>query len=139
MFDIATRKQVFGNMVSALSKLPCSPTLIGAIIFFCHNIGIGVPIVITLIGQIDVWFYLSYALLAFLIPLHIYFRGCICIRLERHFLGLRDWKGMWVVPFGFLDSVGLPLTKNTESNIYLVTGITVMLLGLLRMAWSQFV
>lgn len=137
MFDVATRKRVFWKLVAMLDTLPFRSSTIGMMVFFFHNLGIGFPVIMTLLGPLNTWFYASYVLLALLLPLHAYFQGCVCIRLERHFLGIKDWKGMWVVPFGMLEDMGLPLTKKTQSSIYVVTGATIMLLGLLRIAWSQ--
>lgn len=137
MFDIADRKRSFQILLNAIRSFPLPDPVLGALTFFFHNYVVGIPVLMVLFGPVNRWYYASFAFIMMLLPLHLYYNGCVFIRLERALLGERNWKGMWTVPFSGAHRAGYTLTKNTESNIYTATAIIIILLGVLRIVWHQ--
>lgn len=67
--------------------------------------------------------------------LHIYFGGCIFIRIERELLDNKSWKGIWTHIFDFLEYMGYEITNDFSNNIFVCMAIIICFVIFIKMIY----
>ena len=87
MFELEQRKQITNNLlnflVRLLKNLSANNSVNGLYVLILHWLVLGIPLVKIFFGKVDMWFMISCFVWIIIFILHIYFNGCILIRLER--------------------------------------------------------
>ena len=137
MFDVETRKSltdsIFLFLDKSLSTLTDDRIVKGNIMYYAHNLLIGFMLIFLTYGWIGPIYFIMIALYLSLFLLHFYFNGCICIRVERRFYGIPDWKGMWCVLFEVLENIGLTMTNALENNVYIAVSVCMSAIIVMRL------
>ena len=137
MFDIESRKINTHNIImffkNELYKINPNHTINGFIIFLIHWITCAIPSLIILIGNINIYFYMSCFVWLLVFGGHFYFKGCILTRVERELWQDTSWVGPWVIPFTLLESFGVTITPNLAENIFICWGIILATFSFLKL------
>lgn len=137
MFDVDTRKNhtdVIFNFLDRLLSLFTNDRIIKGNIMYCaHNWLIGFMLIFLTYGWIGPLYFVFMILYFSLFLLHFYFNGCICIRVERRFYGISDWKGMWCMLFDSLEKMGLTMTNALENNVYIAVSVCMTSIIVMRL------
>ena len=127
MFDIESRKIHTRNIImffkNELYKINPNHIINGFIIFLIHWIACTIPCLIILIGNINIYFYISCMWWGLVVCAHFYFKGCILTRIERELWQDTTWVGPWVIPFTIIERFGINITPNLTENIFICWGI----------------
>jgi hypothetical protein len=91
--------------------------------YFLHGIIVFLPFYILLFKSLNIYFYISLIVWVIIIFLHLYFNGCIFIRIERELTKNKKWKGIWTYLFDFLEFIGITVTDKLANNIFICWGI----------------
>ena len=140
MFDLDTRKAntkfIIDKTQKTLYSIYPDDVVNGFVIFLIHWIACAIPSLIILLGQINIYFYLSCGVWLIIFAAHFYFNGCIITRIERELWKDKNWYGPWVVPFKILESTGIEVTKNLAENIFICWGILIVMFVFLKILWK---
>ena len=129
MYSIVERKKVVSDLIQQIeSRFSDWETgAIGTFIYFLHNFLVGLILILATIGPFGRLFDISVLIIVIIAFLHFYFNGCICIRLERHFLNDKDWCGLWGPFFDLLESIGFDTNRQFRSATFIIVGAVVIL------------
>lgn len=138
--SIETRKKhtkiLINYVQDKLFKLTGNDAISGYIVFLFNRIVTDLPLIYILIGEINWLFYLFFVAWIAIFNLHLYFNGCILIRLERSLWNTRDWFGTLAWIFSPLVKTGVEMTPNLVNNIFICWGIVIFMVGFLRFLYS---
>ncbi len=109
----------------------------GYILFVAHWITVGIPLLVLLIGDIGILFYISMFIWLCVFCMHFYFKGCICTRIERKLFDNDQWWGPWIFPFTVIMRTGTEMTSNLANNIFTCSGIGLATIVFLRMLYGM--
>jgi hypothetical protein len=85
-----------------------------------------------LVGSYNLLYYACLILWIAIFIMHFYFNGCILIRMERHFFDDKEWKGVWSPLFNSLKVIGIEYSKSHMNNIFICSGVLLLLIVFLR-------
>jgi len=91
--------------------------------FFLHGIIVFFPFYILLFKSLNFYFYISLIIWLLIMVLHLYFNGCIFIRIERALTKNKKWKGIWTYLFDILEYFGITVTDKLADNIFVCWSI----------------
>jgi hypothetical protein len=123
MFELEQRKQITNNLlnflVRLLKNLSANNSVNGLYVLIFHWLFLGIPLVKILFGEVDMWFMISCFVWIIIFILHIYFNGCILIRLERKLWNTKEWYGPWSGVFTLVEMCsGKKVTKDSANNMF---------------------
>ena len=95
------------------------------ITYFIHTILVFIPFIILISKPVNVYFYISLIIWILIMCLHLYFNGCIFIRIERELMEDNSWIGIWTYVFYILHYFRVELTPPLLNFIFIV-GVTIM-------------
>ncbi len=122
MFTLEYKKQITNTLTNKVEKFlykyTRNNTISGYILAMVHWLIMFLVYLYILLGDINTLFYLCCIFLLITYILHLYFSGCILIRIERKIWNTEKWWGIWTILFLFMQSIGIPITKLLTTNIY---------------------
>ena len=108
---------IINYIQKTLYKITGNDRISGFIIVIFHWLIIGIPSLYLFFGKVNTLYYVL-SLIAFLIYiLHIYFKGCIFARIERHLFKTTEWWGPWIVLFKPLEYIGIHMNTEIANKI----------------------
>ena len=124
MLDLIKRKNTVDDLIRYIKEYYAGSDekSIGVFIYFLHNLLVGLILIWVSVGDFGWIFNLSVFVILWVIGLHFYFNGCICIRLERHFLDDDKWYGLWTPLFDFMKYLGIELSSSNRSKVFVIVG-----------------
>lgn len=134
--NVDTRKEHTKYLINVFDKL--SERIIsdkktrGYILFTFHFVLVYSALLIIFFSKLNIYFYISSLLWIIIVYLHIYFGGCIFIRIERELLDDKSWKGIWTYLFYTLEYIGYKLSDKDINNIFIFTGIIISFIVFLK-------
>lgn len=137
--DLDTRKTHTKYLINKFDKLTEKITqdkkIKGCILYFFHSCLV-IPVILTLLfGSINIYFYISLLIWIIIMFLHVYFGGCIFIRIERELLDNKSWKGFWTHIFDFLEYMGYEITNDFSNNIFVCMSIIICFVIFIKMIY----
>jgi len=140
LIDIETRKLHTQQIIHLISKYlniftNNNNNLSAYLLFFFHLVICGIPLLYILFGSINKIFYFCLLIWLCIVILHFYFGGCIITKTERYLFNNNNnkWYGIWNILFIPLNKMGVEITKNMSSNIYICSGIILFLFIFLKL------
>ncbi len=125
--DLDTRKNHTKYLIKkfdeSTSKIIENKHLRGKLLYYFHCCLVSVIFLIILFGSINIYFFISLTLWIIIMFLHLYFRGCIFIRIERELFDDKSWKGIWTYFFSVLECYGYNVTDNISNSIFICSAI----------------
>ena len=117
-FSIEDRKKITQKLSELIEKILFPITknneYSGAIVAFCHYLFI-VAITFMILSKEPLFFILGALAWIGIFVGHIFFKGCIFIRIERHLWKKDEWYGPWGVPLYILEKLLKITNKNTPN------------------------
>jgi len=137
--DLDTRinhtKYLINNFDKLTDKIIKDKKIKGGILYFFHSCLVISVFLILLFGSINIYFYISLLIWIIIMILHIYFGGCIFIRIERELLDNKSWKGLWTHIFDFLEYMGYEITNDFSNNIFICVAIIICFVIFIKMVY----
>lgn len=119
-----------------LNKLTNDSNVSGNILLIIHWAIVSFSVLYILLGQINIYFYLSVLVWFIIMILHFYFHGCICIKIERKLWNMKEWKGPWGYLIKLLELMDVEITNKLLNNIFNCWGILFTMFILLKMIYN---
>ena len=91
----------------------------GFIVLLFHWSIVTWAIVYVFLGEVNIYFYIATIIWIMIVVLHIYFRGCILTKIEKHLWKASDWCGPWFLPFKLIDHYIVILSREKMEYIYI--------------------
>jgi len=121
MFYFNQRKKHTNFIVNytqkTLYKITGNDRISGFIIVIFHWLIIGIPSLYLLFGKVNTLYYVLSCIAFLVYMLHIYFKGCIFARIERHLFKTTEWWGPWIVLFKPLEYIGIRMNTELANKI----------------------
>lgn len=137
--DLNTRKKHTKYLIKkfdeSTGKIIENSKLRGKILYYFHCFIVSTIFLIILFGSINVYFFISLALWIIIMLLHLYFGGCIFIRIERELFDDKSWKGIWTYIFNILEHYGYTITDNISNNIFICIAILLSSIFFMKMIY----
>ena len=141
MFSLEDRK----NHTKYLTEITCNflfkitqnNALSGFYLLLIHWITTLVSLVYIIIGDINIYFYISCLIWISVFINHFYFAGCICTIIECKLWNTKDWLGPWLFYFKPLELTGIEITTNLANNIFICFGICIASIGFLKILYNM--
>ena len=141
MFSLEYRKQLTKKITQIIEnflyKYTKNKTISGYILVLIHWLVMLLVYLYIFLGKINTIFYLCCIFLLFTYILHLYFSGCILIRVERELLNTNKWWGIWTMLFIILQYMDITITKSLTSNVYLYWTIYVIIVITIRLIYKK--
>jgi hypothetical protein len=126
------------NNISSLAVTIAGSQLSAAyLITFIHIIGIVIVTLLIFASNSPIYVYIGAALWVFIVAAHLFFDGCLAIRIERHLFQDNNWYGIWTPLFTFIESFDYMLSQKTRRKIFSIAGVIISILILLRIWFIQ--
>jgi len=139
--DIETRKKHTDLIVEKtseyLNKITNNGNISGNIVLMLHWSIVSISMLYLVVGKINIYFYLSMAFWFIIMILHLYFHGCICIKIERNLWNKKDWKGPWGYLIKILEMMNVEITNKLLNNIFNCWGILFTMFILLKIIYNM--
>jgi len=139
--DIETRKKHTDLIVEKtseyLNKITNNGNISGNIVLMLHWSIVSISMLYLVVGKINIYFYLSMAFWFIIMILHLYFHGCICIKIERNLWNEKDWKGPWGYLIKILEMMNVEITNKLLNNIFNCWGILFTMFILLKIIYNM--
>jgi hypothetical protein len=139
--DIETRKKHTDLIVEKtseyLNKITNNGNISGNIVLMLHWSIVSISMLYLVLGKINIYFYLSMAFWFIIMILHLYFHGCICIKIERNLWNKKDWKGPWGYLIKILEMMNVEITNKLLNNIFNCWGILFTMFILLKIIYNM--
>ena len=104
-------KKFIKNIENFLFKYTKNNAISGYIVAMIHWVVMYIVYMYILLGNVDIFYYLCCGFLVITYMLHIYFSGCILIRIERIIWNTDKWWGIWTL-FSFFTKTRNKNNKN---------------------------
>jgi hypothetical protein len=139
--DIETRKKhtelIVEKTSEYLNKITNNGNISGNIVLMLHWSIVSISMLYLVVGKINIYFYLSMAFWFIIMILHLYFHGCICIKIERNLWNKKDWKGPWGYLIKILEMMNVEITNKLLNNIFNCWGILFTMFILLKIIYNM--
>ena len=99
-----------------------------------HCLGVALIAFLAFISEQRYLVLLGAALWALVVAAHVFFDGCLLIRVERSLLKDDKWIGFWSLVFEPLEAMGFSTDKTSRRRIFTAFGIMVSLAIIFRIA-----
>ena len=86
------------------NKIYPNNTINGFIVLLIHWSIVGWAALYIFFGEVNIYFFISTIIWLIIFSLHIYFRGCILTKIEKHLWKAKDWSGPWSLPMKILEN-----------------------------------
>ena len=103
------------------------------LVYSFHIICICCTILTLIFSPINFFFYIQLLVWLMIMLMHIYFSGCIVIRIERELLEDKTWKGVWTYVFDILEMFGYEITNEFSNNIFICVAIIICFIIFLKL------
>lgn len=127
--DLETRKKHTKYAIEKFNilteKIIKDKLLRGGLLYFFHLFIVGSTFFIIIFSQLNIFFYISILVWLIIMIMHLYFGGCIFIRIERELLNNKSWKGIWTHLFDILEYFGYEITDKFSNNIFICIAIII--------------
>lgn len=128
MYNFSDTKTNTSNFINytknQLYELTGNHKISGTIIFIIHFILGGSTLLFLLFGSTKSDFYLiSMITWIIIFILHVYFKGCIFVKLERVLWDNKNWYGPWTLPFYFIEFFGIKINGKNSNAIFIGWGL----------------
>jgi len=130
-------KNLSKNIENFLFKYTKNNAISGYIVAMIHWLVMYIVYMYILLGNANIFYYLCCAFLVITYMLHIYFSGCILIRIERIIWNTDKWWGIWTLFFLFLQKLGIRITKTLTNYTYTIWVIYVTIIIALKILISN--
>jgi hypothetical protein len=134
--DLETRKIHTRNAIEKFNLLTENlikdKLLRCGLLYFFHIFIVGSTFLIILFSPINIFFYIFLLIWLIIMLMHIYFGGCIFIRIERELLDDKSWKGIWTHLFDILEYFGYEITNEFSNNIFICMAIIICFIIFLK-------
>ena len=117
------------------SKIIKNKKLRGNLLYYFHLFFVSFIFLIILFGPINIYFFISLIIWIFIMLLHLYFGGCIFIRIERELLDDKSWKGIWTYFFNILEYYDYKITDNISNSIFVCASILISFIFFIKMIY----
>lgn len=128
-------KYIINKFDNYTSKIIKNKKLRGKLLHYFHIFFVGIIFLIILFGPINIYFFISLLIWIVIMLLHIYFGGCIFIRIERELLDDKSWKGIWSYFFNMLEYYGYKFTHNISNSIFICIGILISFIFFIKIIY----
>jgi len=119
-----------------LNKFTNDSNVSGNILLIIHWTIVSFSMLYILLGQINIYFYVSVLIWFVIMILHFYFHGCICIKIERNLWNMKEWKGPWGYLIKLLELMNVEMTNKLLNNIFNCWGILFTMFILLKIIYN---
>ena len=141
MLSQKTRKkytnQIINNSVCAFKNV-CGNKKKGAtLMIFLHLFG-GLLIALMLFSNDPILNIVGSIMWFLIIIFHLFFDGCILVRIERNLLENKDWVHIWGILFKGIAFLGKKLNRSEKNKIYSFVGIVISLLVVNKLRKIKF-
>jgi len=128
MYRLSDSKTNTSNLINytryQLYKLTKSHKISGTLIFIFHFLLGGSTLLFLIFGSKKSDFYIISMLTWIIIfILHVYFKGCIFVKLERKLWDTKNWYGPWTLPFYFIELFGIKINGKNSNIIFIGWGL----------------
>ena len=121
------------NTISSLAITIAGSQLSAAyLVTFIHIICIIIVILLIFASNSPLYVYIGAALWVFIVAAHLFFNGCLAIRIERHLFQDNNWYGVWTPLFILIESFGYVLSQKIRQQIFSIAGVIISIFVLLR-------
>ena len=92
----------------------------GILVFIIHFLIGGSTLIYLIFGNVKNDFYfISMLTWIIIFIMHVYFKGCILVKLERELWNNKRWFGPWTLPFFTLELFGFQINKKNSNFIFI--------------------
>jgi hypothetical protein len=138
MSSLEYKKELINNLTKNIENFLFQYTknnaLSGYIVTMIHWLVMFVVYLYILLGDVNIIFYMCCIFLLLTYILHLYFSGCVLIRIERQLWNTDKWWGIWTIFFLFIQKLGIPITKTVTEYTYTLWSIFLSILILLKIS-----
>ena len=138
MSSLEYKKELINNLTKNIENFLFQYTknnaLSGYIVTMIHWLVMFVLYLYILLGDVNIIFYMCCIFLLLTYILHLYFSGCVLIRIERQLWNTDKWWGIWTIFFLFIQKLGIPITKTVTEYTYTLWSIFLSIVILLKIS-----
>ena len=138
MSSLEYKKELINNLTKNIENFLFQYTknnaLSGYIVTMIHWLVMFVVYLYILLGDVNIIFYMCCIFLLLTYILHLYFSGCVLIRIERQLWNTDKWWGIRTIFFLFIQKLGIPITKTVTEYTYTLWSIFLSIVILLKIS-----